>query len=55
MNHELLAKMVGTTRARVTVFMNRFRKLGLIEYNGEVKVHKALQDYVQNSEAGFVE
>jgi CRP-like cAMP-binding protein len=49
-NHDLLAKMVGTTRSRVTVFMNKFRKLGLIEYNGELKVHQALLDYVRNSE-----
>jgi hypothetical protein len=34
--------MVGTTRSRVSFFMNRFRKLGLIEYNGRIRVHKAL-------------
>jgi CRP-like cAMP-binding protein len=39
---ETLAEMVGTTRARVSFFMNRFRKLGLIEYNGRIRVHKSL-------------
>jgi CRP-like cAMP-binding protein len=39
---EALAEMVGTTRARVSFFMNRFRKLGLIEYNGRIRVRKAL-------------
>jgi CRP/FNR family transcriptional regulator, cyclic AMP receptor protein len=37
-----LAEMIGTTRSRVSFFMNRFRKLGLIEYNGSLRVHKAL-------------
>jgi CRP-like cAMP-binding protein len=41
-----LAEMVGTTRSRVSFFMNRFRKLGLIEYNGRIRVHKALLDLV---------
>ena len=40
--HETLAEMVGTTRARITFFMNKFRKLGLIEYNGEVRVRSSL-------------
>jgi CRP-like cAMP-binding protein len=39
---ETLAEMIGTTRSRVSFFMNRFRKLGLIEYNGRIRVHKAL-------------
>jgi CRP-like cAMP-binding protein len=39
---ETLAEMVGTTRSRVSFFMNRFRKLGFIEYNGRIKVHKSL-------------
>jgi hypothetical protein len=38
--------MVGTTRSRVSFFMNRFRKLGLIEYNGRIKVHKSLLNVV---------
>jgi CRP-like cAMP-binding protein len=41
-SQETLAARVGTTRARVNFFMNKFRKLGLIEYNGELKVHSAL-------------
>jgi CRP-like cAMP-binding protein len=43
---ETLAEMVGTTRSRVSFFMNRFRKLGLIEYNGRIRVHKSLLDVV---------
>jgi len=39
---EVLAEMIGTTRSRVNFFMNRFRKLGLIEYNGRIRVHKSL-------------
>ena len=39
---ETLAEMIGTTRSRVSSFMNRFRKLGLIEYNGRIRVHKSL-------------
>jgi hypothetical protein len=34
--------MIGTTRSRVSFFMNRFRKLGFIEYNGRTRVHKSL-------------
>ena len=52
-DHELLAQMVGTTRARVTVFMNKFRKLGLIDYNGELKVQKALLNYVLHDKGAF--
>ena len=43
---ESLAEMVGTTRSRVSFFMNRFRKLGLIEYNGRIRVHKSLLNVV---------
>jgi hypothetical protein len=39
---ETLAKMVGTTRSRISFFMNRFRKLGFISYNGRIQVHKSL-------------
>ena len=39
---EALAEMIGTTRSRVSFFMNRFRKLGLIDYNGRIWVHKSL-------------
>ncbi|MGA3091391.1 MAG: Crp/Fnr family transcriptional regulator [Terriglobales bacterium] len=41
-SHETLAEMVGTTRSRVSFFMNRFRKLGFIRYNGELEVHSSL-------------
>jgi CRP-like cAMP-binding protein len=40
-SQETLAEMIGTTRSRVSYFMNRFRRLGLIEYNGRIKVHKS--------------
>ena len=43
---ETLAEMVGTTRSRVSFFMNRFRKLGLIEYNGRIRVHKSLLNVI---------
>jgi CRP/FNR family transcriptional regulator, cyclic AMP receptor protein len=43
---ETLAEMIGTTRSRVSFFMNRFRKLGFIEYNGRIKVHKSLLNVV---------
>ena len=45
-SQETLAEMVGTTRARVNFFMNRFRKLGFIEYNGELHVHSSLMNIV---------
>jgi CRP-like cAMP-binding protein len=45
-SQETLAEMIGTTRSRVSFFMNRFRKLGLIEYNGRIRVHKALLNVV---------
>jgi CRP-like cAMP-binding protein len=41
-SQQTLAEMVGTTRSRVSFFMNRFRKLGFIDYNGGIKVHKSL-------------
>jgi CRP-like cAMP-binding protein len=43
---ETLAEMVGTTRSRVSFFMNRFRKLGFISYNGRIEVHKSLLNLV---------
>jgi CRP-like cAMP-binding protein len=45
-SQETLGEMVGTTRSRVSCFMNRFRKLGFIEYNGRIKVHKSLLNAV---------
>ena len=41
-SQETLAEMVGTTRSRINFFMNRFRKLGFIEYNGKLTVHLTL-------------
>ena len=41
-SQETLAEMIGTTRSRVSFFMNRFRKLGFIEYDGRIRVHKSL-------------
>ncbi len=41
-NQETLAEMIGTTRSRVSFFMNKFRKLGLISYNGRIEVHNSL-------------
>jgi CRP/FNR family cyclic AMP-dependent transcriptional regulator len=43
---ETLAEMIGTTRSRVSFFMNRFRKLGFIDYNGRIRVHKSLLNVV---------
>src|ERR1700686_2881175 len=45
-SQETLAEMVGTTRSRVSFFMNRFRKLGFIRYNGELEVHSSLLNVV---------
>jgi CRP-like cAMP-binding protein len=43
---ETLADMIGTTRSRVSFFMNRFRKLGFIDYNGRIQVHKSLLNVI---------
>jgi CRP/FNR family transcriptional regulator, cyclic AMP receptor protein len=45
-SQEMLAEMIGTTRSRVNLFMNKFRKLGFIEYNGEIRVNNALLSVV---------
>lgn len=45
-SQESLAEMVGTTRSRVSFFMNRFRKLGFIEYNGKLSVHSSLLNVI---------
>ncbi|MGA2648311.1 MAG: Crp/Fnr family transcriptional regulator [Candidatus Sulfotelmatobacter sp.] len=47
-SQETLAEMVGTTRGRVNFFMNKFRKLGFIRYNGELEVHSSLLNVVLN-------
>jgi CRP-like cAMP-binding protein len=45
-SQETLAEMIGTTRSRVSFFMNRFRKLGFIDYNGRIRVHKSLLNVI---------
>ncbi|WP_366657555.1 Crp/Fnr family transcriptional regulator [Fodinicurvata sp. EGI_FJ10296] len=45
-SQETLAQMIGTTRARVSYFMNKFRKLGLISYNGGIEVHSSLLNVI---------
>jgi CRP/FNR family transcriptional regulator, cyclic AMP receptor protein len=45
-SQETLAEMVGTTRSRVNFFMNKFRKLGFIEYNGDLKINNSLLSVV---------
>jgi CRP/FNR family cyclic AMP-dependent transcriptional regulator len=46
LNQETLADMIGTTRSRVSFFMNKFRKNGFISYNGKIEVHRSLLDAV---------
>ena len=45
-SQEVLAEMIGTTRSRVSYFMNKFRRLGFIEYNGTLEVHSSLVNVV---------
>jgi len=45
-SQETLAEMIGTTRPRVSYFMNKFRKLGFIEYNGTLEIHNSLLNVV---------
>lgn len=52
-SQETLAQMIGTTRARVSVFMNKFRELGLIEYNSGIKVHNSLLNVILHDEPGI--
>ncbi len=49
-SQETLADMIGTTRSRVSSFMNKFRKLGLIDYNGDIEVHSSLLNVVLHDE-----
>jgi CRP-like cAMP-binding protein len=49
-NQETLAEMVGTTRARVNFFMNKFRKMGLIDYNGHLEIRSSLLDVILHDE-----
>jgi CRP-like cAMP-binding protein len=43
MSQVMLADMIGTTRGRVSHFMNKFRRLGYIQYNGDIRVHRSLR------------
>jgi CRP/FNR family transcriptional regulator, cyclic AMP receptor protein len=47
-SQEVLAEMIGTTRSRVSHFMNKFRELGFIDYNGHLEVHSSLLSVVLN-------
>jgi CRP/FNR family cyclic AMP-dependent transcriptional regulator len=47
-NQDTLAALIGTTRSRVNFFLNKFRKLGLINYNGKLEVQKSLLTFVLN-------
>ena len=49
-SQETLAEMIGTTRSRVSFFMNKFRKLGFIHYNGGLQVHSSLLNVVLHDE-----
>ncbi len=49
-SQETLAEMIGTTRSRVSFFMNKFRKLGFIDYNGGIRVHSSLLNIVLHDE-----
>ncbi len=49
LNHQVLAEMVGTTRSRVNLFMNRFRKKKFIDYNGSLEVHRSLRRALRHS------
>jgi CRP/FNR family transcriptional regulator, cyclic AMP receptor protein len=46
LSQEALAEMIGTTRSRVSFFMNKFRKQGFIDYNGKIDVHQSLLNSV---------
>jgi CRP-like cAMP-binding protein len=48
LSHQVLAEMVGTTRPRVNVFMNRFRKQGFIDYDGGLEVHQSLRKVLRS-------
>ena len=45
-NQEVLAEMIGTTRSRVSFFMNKFRRLGFIDYNGDLEIHSSLLNVI---------
>lgn len=54
-SQETLAEMIGTTRSRVSFFMNKFRKLGFIDYNGHLKVHSSLLGVVLSDHSGVIQ
>ena len=51
LSHQMLAQMIGTTRSRVTFFMNRFRKLGFIEYNGTMQINNSLLNIILHDDS----
>src|SRR5881409_3300008 len=53
-SQETLAEMIGTTRSRVSFFMNKFRRLGFIEYNGHLEVHSSLLSVVLHDDSRSV-
>jgi CRP-like cAMP-binding protein len=52
-SQETLAEMIGTTRSRVSFFMNKFRKLGFINYNGHIEIHRSLLNVVLHDQPGI--
>jgi CRP-like cAMP-binding protein len=50
-SQETLADKIGTTRSRVSFFMNRFRKLGFVEYDGRIRVHKSMLNVVLHDQS----
>jgi CRP/FNR family transcriptional regulator, cyclic AMP receptor protein len=52
-SQETLAEMIGTTRSRVNSFMNKFRQLGFINYNGDLEVHNSLLNVVLHDHPGL--
>jgi CRP/FNR family cyclic AMP-dependent transcriptional regulator len=54
-SQETLAEMIGTTRSRVSHFMNKFRQLGFIDYNGRLEVHSSLLSVVLNEQPSTVQ
>jgi CRP-like cAMP-binding protein len=55
LSQETLAEMIGTTRSRVSFFMNKFRRLGLIDYNGKIDVHQSLLNSVLHDKPEIME
>jgi CRP-like cAMP-binding protein len=53
-SQEVFAEMIGTTRSRVSHFMNKFRELGFIDYNGHLEVHSSLLSVVLNEQGRTV-